>query len=146
MPPRAMASSVRSAMASDAGAPVRSWWRSRNSSTIDGGNFGAVPNPPFLSSNCGTSRSAAASNSATEGGPSPAKSGAATSARAETTRCPAASTSSRLSCQAWATAPSSWVNCARGKNVPAKNGSPSGVSRQVIGQPPCPVSAVVASM
>ena len=27
--------------------PVRSWWRSRNSSTIDGGNFGAAPNPPL---------------------------------------------------------------------------------------------------
>jgi hypothetical protein len=30
---------------------VRSWWRSRNSSTIDGGNFGASPNPPYPGSN-----------------------------------------------------------------------------------------------
>ena len=33
-----------------------------------------------------------------------------------------------------------------GKYVPAKNGSPSGVSTQVIGQPPWPVIAWVARM
>ena len=32
------------------------------------------------------------------------------------------------------------------KYVPPKNGSPSGVRKTVIGQPPCPVSATTASM
>ena len=33
-----------------------------------------------------------------------------------------------------------------GKYVPPRNGSPSGVRKTVIGQPPCPVSATTASM
>ena len=35
---------------SDVASPVRAWWRSRNSSTIDGGNFGAPPKPPRAAS------------------------------------------------------------------------------------------------
>src|SRR5438128_1956129 len=42
MPPAAMAARVFPAIAV-ADSPA---WRSRNSSTIDAGNFGAVPNPP----------------------------------------------------------------------------------------------------
>ena len=44
--------------------PVRAWWRSRNSSTIDGGNFGAPPKPPLAASNSGRSAAAAASSTA----------------------------------------------------------------------------------
>ena len=40
--PRRSARPSRGASAS----PVRAWWRSRCSSAIDGGNFGAPPNPP----------------------------------------------------------------------------------------------------
>ena len=37
-------------------------------------------------------------------------------------------------------------NCDLGKYVPQKNGLPSGVRKQVIGQPPCPVMRCSASM
>ena len=67
-------------------------------------------------------------------------------------RCPVASTSSRRSAQVWATDASScgkdgmpWRGVG-GKYVPQKNGSPAGVANTVIGQPPWPVSACVASM
>ena len=50
MPPRAIASQVPSASWSAFALSVRSWWRSRNSSTIEGGNFGAPPNPPCAAS------------------------------------------------------------------------------------------------
>ena len=61
-------------------------------------------------------------------------------------------TSSRRFSQASASACSTWVNAgipcrgSAGKYVPAKNGSPSGVRTQVIGQPPWPVIAWVARM
>jgi hypothetical protein len=45
-PPRAIASSVVAAIASASASPVRAWWRSSHSRTIDGGNFGAPPKPP----------------------------------------------------------------------------------------------------
>ena len=51
MPPRAIASQVASVIESAAAPPVRSWWRSRNSRAIEGGNFGAPPKPPWASSN-----------------------------------------------------------------------------------------------
>ena len=41
---------------------------------------------------------------------------------------------------------SSRAKLAFGKYVPQKNGSPSGVAKTVIGQPPCPVIAWVAVM
>jgi hypothetical protein len=50
MPPRAIASSVPVAMRSVPASPVRAWLRSRNSSTMDGGNFGAAPKPAEASS------------------------------------------------------------------------------------------------
>ena len=43
--------------------PVRSWLRSRNSSTIDGGNFGAEPNPPRRRIEVGPSRATTAPSS-----------------------------------------------------------------------------------
>ncbi len=46
MPPRAIASQVPDTMSRATVEPVLAWWRSKNSSTIDGGNFGAPPNPP----------------------------------------------------------------------------------------------------
>ena len=49
-PPRAIASQVPAAMASAAGDPVRRQERSRNSATMDGGNFGARPKPPSAAS------------------------------------------------------------------------------------------------
>ena len=48
--------------------------------------------------------------------------------------------------QASATPRTSRRNCSRGKYVPQKNGSRSGVMKTVIGQPPCPVMAWVAVM
>ena len=66
MPPRAIASKVASTIASAAVDPVRSWWRSRNSPSIAGGNFGARPNPPLTRSksraNASTTRSSAAAS------------------------------------------------------------------------------------
>jgi hypothetical protein len=50
MPPRAIASSVPRAVRSDSVSPVRAEWRNRNSSSMDGGNFGAPPNPADSSS------------------------------------------------------------------------------------------------
>ena len=47
-----MASSVPLAICERAVSPVRSWWRSRNSITVHGGNFGAPPNPPARASYC----------------------------------------------------------------------------------------------
>ncbi len=69
MPPRAIASRVRPAIASAPGRPaagspvtaVRACRRSKNSSTIDGGNFGAPPNPPRAESNSLARPSTAAS-------------------------------------------------------------------------------------
>ena len=61
-------------------------------------------------------------------------------------------TSARRSRYAEATASSTWRKLGRpcrgagGKYVPPKNGSPPGVRKTVIGQPPCPVSATTASM
>ncbi len=63
MPPRAIASRVREAIVSAAASPVRSWWRSSASNTIDGGNFGAPLKPACSSSNWPTSRLSAASRS-----------------------------------------------------------------------------------
>jgi hypothetical protein len=65
MPPRAIASQVASTMDSACGEPVRSWWRSSDSSCIDGGNFGAPPNPAWRWSNSSASRATAASSTAT---------------------------------------------------------------------------------
>ena len=61
-------------------------------------------------------------------------------------------TSPRRSRYASETATSSWAKLGSpcrgsgGKYVPPKNGSPSGVRKTVIGQPPLPVSATTASM
>ena len=65
---------------------------------------------------------------------------------AATTEAPWLTTSSRRSRQAVETASSRRRNCAFGKYVPQKNGSPSGVANTVIGQPPWPVIAWVAVM
>jgi len=50
VPPAAMASSDTRTMSSDSGAWLRTKVRSRKSSVIACGNFGAGPNPP----NCGS--------------------------------------------------------------------------------------------
>ena len=56
MPPPDIAVAEPSTMDNASTEPVRSWWRSRNSSTIDGGNFGAVPKPPLRRSYSGEHR------------------------------------------------------------------------------------------
>ncbi len=50
MPPAAIASQVARAIDSACTDPVRSPCRTRNSTTMAGGNFGALPNPPRLRS------------------------------------------------------------------------------------------------
>ncbi len=60
MPPRAIASSVWAAIARAGSEP----WRSRNASTIDGGNFGAPPKPPRSASYSPPSTSTARSTTA----------------------------------------------------------------------------------
>jgi len=61
-------------------------------------------------------------------------------------REPLAMTSSRWLLQASETPASSRRNAGLGKYVPQKKGTPAGVRKQVMGQPPCPVIAVVADM
>lgn len=68
MPPRAIASPVRTAISSAASEPVLAWWRSRYSITMAGGNFGAPPKPPCRSSNSRLSPTSASCNSASPGG------------------------------------------------------------------------------
>ena len=60
-------------------------------------------------------------------------------------RARARTSSSRVR-HASSSAASTRRNCSRGKYVPQKNGSPSGVRKTVIGHPPCPVVAVTADM
>ena len=142
MPPRAIASHVCPAIDKACGDPVRAWCRSRNSSTIDGGNFGAPPKPPVpLSKSSASAATAAAVTSASGRSPVPAPSpdrAEAFSARAAAIRSDSVLTFSLFDCQASATAVTSCTNCGRGKYVPAKKGSPSGVMKTVIGQPPWP--------
>ena len=87
MPPRAIRPAVAAARCSTCPDPVRSWWRSRNSSVIDGGNFGAPPNPPFTASNSPTSACTAAS-SASVSSPAGGRAAAALSA-SRAAICPA---------------------------------------------------------
>jgi hypothetical protein len=109
MPPRAIASQVASTIASDAVSPVRAWWRSSISSTIDGGNFGAPPKPPRTTSYVLCRDFTAASSWSAEGGASPGGRDVR-SARAATMRRALDSTSSRRSCQASLIDASSWRN------------------------------------
>jgi hypothetical protein len=46
MPPAAIESRVVVIICSVCAEPFRTYDRQRNSSVIDGGNFGALPNPP----------------------------------------------------------------------------------------------------
>ncbi len=91
MPPRAIASQVASAIESAAAAPVRSWWRSRNSSAIEGGNFGAPPKPPLASSKPdarpATAVSVTSSRLSSPAAPPSPESAEAFSARAAEIRC-----------------------------------------------------------
>ena len=106
---------------SEVGSPVRSCWRSRNSSAIDGGNFGAPPNPPRSGSNVAASAAAARSSSirGRAGSPSPGGKDVAC-AIASTMRAPAASTSARWPAPGRGRrAASSSTNCRGGKYVPA---------------------------
>ena len=159
MPPRAIASHVCSAILKAASEPVRDTCRSRNSSTIDGGNLGAPPNPPCAVSNpasrpataCEAASSSGRLVCASSEGKSPASAlrpdqAAAFSARAAAIRSDSPLILSLFSRHAPATAVTSCTNRARGKYVPQKKGSPSGVMKTVIGQPPWPVIACVAAM
>src|SRR3712207_5970964 len=128
MPPRAIASSVPRAMASARSSPVRAAWRSRNSSSMDGGNFGAPPKPPQRSSR--SAASAATARSSTSG---VSGAGVPRSSRAEipsAMREPAASSSSRRVRHASVTAASSWRNdgmpCAGVKEVATKTNDIAG--------------------
>ncbi len=67
MPPRAIRSQVSAAICSAPSAPVRAWWRNRNSITMDGGNFGAPPNPPRCGSYSRVSPSSACASSCSPG-------------------------------------------------------------------------------
>ena len=110
-----------------------------------GGNFGAPPKPPLVSSYSLASCSAAASSSSTVSGALGPPTACAPPI-ASTTAAPWRSTASRWSCQAVLTDWSNRTKFGRGKYVPQKNGVPSGVAKTVIGQPPCPVIACVAVM
>ena len=144
MPPRDIRSQVRATSCVQTLSPVRAACRSRNSKTMDGGNFGAVPNPPRSASKPAASPAAAASSNA---GVMPPGAGRAESASSwRTMSRPWACTSARRWAQTSDTRVSNWENCTRGKYVPQKNGWPSGVRKHVIGQPPDPVMACVTSM
>ena len=117
-----------------------------------GGNFGAPPKPPCsrVELTRGAPRAASASIESVSGSVDGSQL-APTSASPR----PAAARSARLRAPLAvrvATASStrrklgSPCRGAGGKYVPPKNGSPSGVRKTVIGQPPCPVSATTASM
>ncbi len=139
VPLRAIAVRVRSTSPAACSDPVRAACRRRNSHTIDGGNFGAPPNPPWTVSSSAASAATAASSAAASG-TFPA--GGAIAPRAAAMRPELASTSSRRSRHASPTAASTCRNegscgCGRsGKYVPAKNTAPSGVQNVVMGQPP----------
>ncbi len=150
MPPAAIPSSVPS---SSGIAPARPRaCRRRSSSSVEcGGNFGARPKPPQRSSNCPRrTRSASSSSPSTSGS---AEGAVSALRRSAPTRVSAwRATSSRRSRYASATATSTCRKAgiprrgSGGKYVPPKNGSPSGVAKTVIGQPPWPVRATTASM
>src|SRR6266511_1102419 len=83
MPPRAIPSAVRCTIRSDSGSALRTYCRSRNSSTIDGGNFGAPAKPPCTSSKPRASSAAASSSSfSVSGSTSPSGFGAGVDVRA----------------------------------------------------------------
>ena len=105
-PPRAIAWQLASTISSAAGTPVRAWWRSRKASAVDGGNFGAAPNPPRSASNSRTSPYRARCSSCSPGGPA-AGFGSARSVSSRWTCPEISSTSARRSTQAWDTEPSS---------------------------------------
>ena len=91
---------------------MRACRRSRNSSTIDGGNFGAPPKPPLTSSYVVRSEAAASSSTAASSGAGASSRGAAS---ALTIRWPVSRTSSRRSRQASVTEPSSRWKTGLGK-------------------------------
>ena len=102
--------------------------------------MGASPKPPVPLSKLPASPATASDvTSARERSPAPAPSpdrAEAFSARAAAIRSDSVLTFSLSACQASATAVTSCMNRGRGKYVPAKKGSPSGVMNTVIGQPP----------
>ncbi len=112
MPPRAMAPRVFSVISMASGVPCLS----RNSSTIDGGNFGAPPKPPRTGSKV-RARSRTAVSVVSAVGRSPPGS-AEPWPSASTTLDPWESTASRSSVQACDTPARSRWNCCRGKYVP----------------------------
>ena len=119
MPPRAIASQVASVIESAAAPPVRSWWRSRNSSAIEGGNFGAPPKPPWASSNPdarpATAVAVTASRLSSPAAPPSPESAEAFSARAAEIRSDSLEILALFFVQDSATAVTSWTNWARGK-------------------------------
>src|ERR1700684_2739880 len=122
MPPLAIASQVASAIASAAAPPVRSWWRSRNSHVIEGGNFGARPKPPCSLSNPlarpATAVAVAASRLSSPAAPPGPDSAEAFSARATDIRSDSLLIFALFFLQASDTEVTSWTNWALGKYVP----------------------------
>ncbi len=117
MPPAAIASAVPTTRDSASAEPVRSWWRSRNSSTMAGGNLGAPPNPPWSRS---YSPSSVVTAPASTSSVTAASGSGAVCARSRSAISPAAwRTCSPRVVQASTTAVSSWRNdgsagCGRG--------------------------------
>ncbi|CAM5718961.1 hypothetical protein SALBM217S_02926 [Streptomyces griseoloalbus] len=109
MPPRAIRSQVSAAIWRAPSAPVRAWCRSRNSSTMDGGNFGAPPNPPRCASYSRVSPSSACASSCSPGTSSP-PTDSSRPARSRVIFPATSPTSSRRSAQACATPSSTCRN------------------------------------
>jgi hypothetical protein len=96
---------------------VRSWWRNRNSHVIDGGNFGAPPNPPAAWSkspaSVSTAEATVSSSTGVGGSAAPMLSASrpAISPAAPRTRAPSSRQACEIAASTWRKLGMPWRGC-----------------------------------